>query len=170
MMQADLSGRAATRGRGHRPAALLAMLWALATPVQAADAWLGTDAQDGGTHRCVIQSVAQTVDDGYQETPVRLELDRATLRVITESNLDLTLGPLGLVVDDGVFIAADRVEHDTSLVFEKPIDAITRAFVAGSRARLTLRFWPTWPATGDKTVEISLAGFTRALHTLSACG
>lgn len=110
------------------------------------------------------------LDDGYQQTPVFLELDGTALRVVTDSNLDTTGSPLGLTVDREPFIAADGVQGRTNLLFEREIESIVSQFIAGNRVRVRLRFWPTWPATGDKFAEFSLIGFTSAHKALAACG
>lgn len=133
------------------------------------DAWRGADPQDNGDSRCDVQSEVQRISDGYDETPVRLVLDQDSLLVIADSNFDFDTVPLGLTVDGGEFIAADRIEKNVRLVFEKNITQITKQFVSGNRARLRLRFWPTWPETGDKFVEFSLIGFSRAFTSLSLC-
>ena len=134
-----------------------------------ADAWQGADPQGDGDSRCMVQSEVQRINDGYDETLVHLVLDQRSLLVIADSTFDFDTVPLGLTVDGGEFIAADRIEKDTRLVFEKDIARITEQFVSGNRARLRLRFWPTWPETGDKFVEFSLKGFSRAFAGLSPC-
>lgn len=133
------------------------------------DAWRGADPQGDGDSRCGVQSEAQRISDGYDETTVRLVLDQGSLLVIADSNFDFHTVPLGLMVDGGEFIAADRMEKNARLVFEKNIAQITKQFIAGNRARLRLRFWPTWPETGDKFAEFSLKGFSRAFSQLSRC-
>ena len=135
----------------------------------APDAWRGGVPQGDSDSRCYVQSEAQHISDGYDETTVRLVLDQHSLRVIADSNLDFHTVPLGLTVDGGEFILADRMEKNARLVFETKIARITKQFIAGNRARLRLRFWPTWPETGDKFVEFSLKGFTRAFSSLSNC-
>lgn len=133
------------------------------------DAWRGADSQGDGDSRCEIQSEVRRINDGYDETPVRLLLDQRGLLVIANSNFDFNTVPLGLTVDGGKFIVADHIEKDTRLVFEKDIAEISKQFISGNRARLRLRFWPTWPETGDKFVEFSLKGFSRAFARLSLC-
>lgn len=149
--------------------AILLCSTCLAT-VPADSMWQPPDPAESGSAGCVLHAEVPQVDDGYSETLVRLELGVTAFHVFTDSNLDTTLGPLGLTVDGGDFIAADRVESGTNLVFENALNDIVRKFKRGSVARLILRFWPTWPQTGEKTVEISLKGFTRAYSALSTCG
>jgi hypothetical protein len=42
-------------------------------------------------------------------------------------------------------------------------------FKRGLRARVQLRFWPTWPTTGVHSATFSLIGFTRAYAGLDEC-
>jgi hypothetical protein len=132
-------------------------------------AWSGLGPKATGNTRCRVQSVVERISDGYGQTPVQLVLDRHRLRVVTESNLDTGMEPLGLAVDDRAFVPADRVEHDKILVFDTAIDRIIAQFKAGNRVRLRLRFWPTWPDTGEKTPEFSLLGFSHAFDALAPC-
>jgi hypothetical protein len=114
---------------------------------------------------CVLVSATHRIHDGYQDTPVHLELDEEALRVISDSNFDTTGDPPDLSVDGGAFIPADAVVGATKLAFTRERDTIVEQFINGSTAQLRLRFWPTWPATGDKNVTFSLRGFTRAYRS-----
>lgn len=129
---------------------------------------LRTDTQSGGAD-CVLVSATQTVHDGYQDTPVHLELGEEALLVISDSNFDTTNTPLGLSVDAGDFITADELVSETRLAFTGNLDLIVDQFMKGNTAELRLRFWPTWPDTGDKTVSFSLLGFTRAYQSRQPC-
>ncbi|MCB1774510.1 MAG: hypothetical protein KDI88_12905 [Gammaproteobacteria bacterium] len=137
------------------------------TVAQASGPWLTRSA---GADGCILFAEVPEVDDGYSLTPVRVEIIGSRLTVLTESNIDTTLGPLGLSVDGGTFMQADRVESGTNLVFEDQVQEMVQAFIRGSNARLTLRFWPTWPQTGDKQVDFSLKGFTQAYNSALTCG
>lgn len=138
-----------------------------ASTAQASGPW---QTRMSGADGCVLFAEVPEVDDGYSMTPIRLEIIGSRLLVLTESNLDTTLGPLGLSVDGGGFVPGDRVESGTNLVFENQVPELVQEFIRGSTAQLTLRFWPTWPQTGDKQVNVSLKGFTQAYNSLSTCG
>ena len=147
----------------------LAMTLCLAGAVARADVpnWarqLRNDPQNNQT-ACVLVSATQTIYDGYQDTRVHLELGGAALQVISDSNFDTSGAPLGLSVDGGPFIASTASSAETHLLFSRDLDRIVEQFIKGNTAQLRLRFWPTWPATGDKTVKFSLLGFTRAYRS-----
>jgi hypothetical protein len=63
----------------------------------------------------------------------------------------------------------DRLEGDRTAVFDSKYDRVVEQFKAGVQARLQLRFWPTWPATGPHSTTFSLIGFTKAYDQLSGC-
>jgi hypothetical protein len=42
-------------------------------------------------------------------------------------------------------------------------------FKRGVKARVVLRFWPTWPATGTHAAVFSLIGFTREYARMEEC-
>ena len=119
---------------------------------------------------CVVESPVQTIDDGYQDTEVFLQLDSTTLVVITRSNVDADDPDVGVRVDKHELIKPDSVYLEQKLVFAKDISNIIEQFKEGRRATLTLEFWPTYPDTGTKTATFSLIGFTKAYAKLPDCG
>jgi hypothetical protein len=147
----------------------MAVALCLAGVVARADApnWARQLRNDPGTNQtaCVLVSATQTIYDGYQDTRIHLELGKGGLQVISESNFDTGGRPLGLSVDGGPFIASDKLAAETRLAFTHDMDRIIDQFIQGNTARIRLRFWPTWPATGDKIVKFSLLGFTRAYRS-----
>jgi len=119
-----------------------------------------------GENDCVLTSKTKSLFDGYQNTRVHLELDAKGLEVISDSNLDFGGKlPLGVTVDGGDFFPADGLDGETRLRFSHDFDLLVQDFIKGIDARLRLRFWPTWPATGDKTIDFSLMGFAKAYHS-----
>jgi len=128
-----------------------------------------TVAGSDGKPACVLVTPEEIIDDGQGDTRVKLFLDQQHLLVRTASNIDKEFGDIGLQVDDHGFIPADRIEHETNVVFDSQIEQITAQFIAGRTVRVQMRFWPTWPTTGVKTAEFSLIGFTRAHRGLAEC-
>ncbi len=124
----------------------------------------------GLSGQCALVSPVLKINDGQGETKIQLKLNKEQLLVITDSNIDNTMKDIGLKVDDKVFIYITEVIDTTHVVFGKDrIDEIISQFVPGRRVLIHLRFWPTWPATGVKTAEFSLIGFTKTLKALSQC-
>jgi uncharacterized protein (UPF0264 family) len=120
--------------------------------------------------RCMLESDKKVINDGYQDTEIVLRVDDQVLLVATKSNIDVSKGDVGLTVDKHEFIKMDRLKLEQTVVFEKQIADIVAQFKKGLRVTLTLRFWPTYPDTGAKTVTFSLIGFTKAHGELPGCG
>jgi hypothetical protein len=120
--------------------------------------------------RCMLESDRKVINDGYQDTQIMLRIDDQVLLVATKSNIDASKGDVGLAVDKHEFIKMDRLKLEQTVVFDKQIAEIVEQFKKGLRVTLTLRFWPTYPDTGAKTVTFSLIGFTKAHGELGACG
>ena len=124
----------------------------------------------GLSGQCALVSPVLKINDGQGETKIQLILNKEQLLVTTDSNIDNTMKDIGLKVDDKAFIYITEVINTTHVVFGKDrIDEIISQFVPGRRVLIHLRFWPTWPATGVKTAEFSLIGFTKTLKSLSQC-
>lgn len=119
--------------------------------------------------RCVVETARQTIHDGYQDTVVFVRLDGKSLMLVTESNVDLRRGEVGLQVDGQALIRADRLYLDQSAVFETGIGTILTQFKTGRGVTFHLYFWPTWPSKGRKTVTFGLNGFQRAFARLPGC-
>jgi len=118
--------------------------------------------------RCVVETPATTMDDGRSPTKVFLRVDGRSLTVMTQSNVDIG-ADVGVRVDDNKLIRPDKIFLDQNLLFETSSAQIIEQFKAGLVAEAHLRFWPTWPDKGLKTVRFSLIGFTRAYARLPGC-
>jgi hypothetical protein len=119
--------------------------------------------------RCMLESTTKTINDGYQETEIVLRVDDKTLQVATRSNIDPSKDDISAQVDKKEPIKMDKVYLDQNAIFEREIATIIKQFKEGLRATFTLRFWPTYPDTGQKTVTFSLIGFTKAYGDLPDC-
>jgi hypothetical protein len=118
---------------------------------------------------CFLFTPVKSIDDGQGETPVALRLDAKRLYVTTSSNIDAEFGDLGISVDGKDMVMIDSVVRGTNVVFEAGVPILVEQFIAGRNATLQLRFWPTWPSTGPKTVDFSLIGFTKAHNQMQEC-
>jgi len=119
--------------------------------------------------RCMLESDTKTINDGYQDTQILLRLDDRALQLVTRSNIDASEGDIGVQVDKHEPIKMDRVYLEQSVIFEREIANIIKQFKEGLRAKFTLRFWPTYPDTGQHAVAFSLVGFTKAYGELPEC-
>jgi hypothetical protein len=124
---------------------------------------------DGAGSRCVMESRRQPLADGYQQTTVYFSVTTRSVALVSAAPLDAGSSDLGVQVDDLAFVPGDRLEGDRTMVFDSRYEEVVAQFKAGLRARIQLRFWPTWPATGTHTATLSLIGFTRAYRELLAC-
>ncbi|MEE8267162.1 MAG: hypothetical protein V3R62_12555 [Acidiferrobacterales bacterium] len=118
---------------------------------------------------CVLESTTKTINDGYQETEIVLRVNDKTLQVATRSNIDPSKGDISVQVDKKEPIKMDKVYLEQNVIFEREIATIIKQFIEGLRATFTLRFWPSYPTTGQKTVTFSLIGFTKAYGDLPDC-
>ena len=143
----------------------------LASQVASAD-WTAKVAYDPfkDESHCVVESSAQAIDDGYQDTDVFLRLDSTNLMVMTRSNVDVAGSDVGVRVDKYELIKPDSIYMEQNVVFKKDISRIIEQFKEGRRATFTLKFWPTYPDTGVKMATFSLIGFTKAYDNLPDCG
>jgi hypothetical protein len=119
--------------------------------------------------RCVLESSRQSLPDGYQKTTAYISIAPRSVTVTSVSVLDGGFKDIGLVVDQDELIVMDRLEGDRTAVFDSHYDRVVERFKAGLQARVQLRFWPTWPATGVHSTTFSLIGFTKAYDQLSGC-
>jgi hypothetical protein len=124
---------------------------------------------DGPGVRCVLESSRQSLPDGYQKTTAYIAVASRSVTVTSVSALDGGFKDIGLVVDQREFIPMDRLEGDKTAVFDSQYDRVVEQFKVGLQARVQLRFWPTWPATGAHSTMFSLIGFTKAYDQLSGC-
>jgi hypothetical protein len=123
---------------------------------------------EGGRSRCMLESARQVVDDGYTTTPVWVRIDARILQVATESDIDLNFHDVGLRVDDGARLPADAAQARQSVVFRHHVPQYLEALRHGQRLYVDLRFWPTWPTRGRRTVTLELDGFAEAFERLAA--
>lgn len=121
------------------------------------------------TSPCFLFTPVKSIDDGQGTTPVALRLDGNGLHVTTSSNIDAEFDDLGISVDGREMVKADSVVREKNVVFESGLPTLVEQFIAGRTATLQLRFWPTWPTTGPKTVDFSLIGFTSAYRQMETC-
>jgi hypothetical protein len=117
----------------------------------------------------VLESSREPVQDGYQTTWAQMVVDARSVRVLSASVLDPGDHDIGVAVDDGALIEADEVADERTAVFTTRYGTLIEAFRRGRRARVQLRFWPTWPKTGTHDASFTLLGFTRAHARMLDC-
>jgi len=133
-------------------------------------AWIAAIKPDPITRqpRCLLSSDPQMTADGHGSTPVTLIFNGTSLLAVTESELDISFNDLQLVVDKEPPFRSGKLEHKKmTLVFDQDLPSLTQKLRVGKQATVSLRFWPTWPATQLFPVTFSLAGFSKAHDSLT---
>jgi hypothetical protein len=163
-MPAGVGGRGAVRaiGSGFRAVMLAAVA---AAPATAAD-WA---VRPGTESTCILESPPESLSDGYQTTTARIRLDGKKVTVSSPSVFDPGFNDIGIAVDEDPMVPMDRLADPRTAVFESRYGALVEQFKRGLKARVQLRFWPTWPVTGTHSVTVSLIGFTRAYARMDEC-
>jgi len=152
-----------------RTTATLAVLVAIpltVAPVRVAADWTVKSGDGSG---CILESSPESLSDGYQTTSARIRVDGKMVSVSSPSVFDAGSKDIRIVVDEQEIVPMDRLADPRTAVFESQYAALVEQFKRGLRARVQLRFWPTWPATGTHSATFSLIGFTRAHAQLGEC-
>jgi hypothetical protein len=147
------------------PAVLLSILL-MTQPARAVAEWLVKQGDGSG---CVLESSPESLNDGYQTTSARIRVDGKTVSVSSPSVLDAGFNDIRIVVDEQEIVPMDRLADPRTAVFDSRYAALVEQFKRGLRAKVQLRFWPTWPATGTHSATFSLIGFTRAHAQIAEC-
>jgi hypothetical protein len=154
-------------GRTLQLAALPLLLGA--APPEPVSTWHVQRVTEAGTVKCRIESEKATVYDGYQKVTAQLIVTaNNVVQVVSESTFDGGSGDIGVQVDKDAFVKSDKLAGDKMVVFDTGAATLIPQFKAGLRARVQLRFWPTWPVTGTHDADISLIGFTKAYEDMAA--
>ena len=136
-----------------------------------ADASWNVKRSAGGksANECHLESDPVTMSDGYQDIEGFIRLDHDEIRLVTGSPLDASFTDIGIAVDDNAFVKVEAVRDRKEALFKTAYEQLLQQFIAGSRVVASLRFWPTWPATGIQTASFSLVGFSKAHAEMTAC-
>lgn len=157
------------RSRSLRTVAIPAVIVSIllvTQPARVAAEWVATRGNDSG---CVLESSPESLSDGYQTTTARIRVDDTKVSISSPSVFDAGFNDIRIVVDEQVIVPMDRLADPRTAVFESRYGTLVEQFKRGLRARVQLRFWPTWPATGIHSATFSLIGFTRAHAQLAEC-
>ncbi len=117
---------------------------------------------------CRLDSEKASLSDGYQTTSVQVRVTPTELRVVSESTFDESKRDLLIAVDKNEAVKADGLDGAKAVVFKTGVASLVAQFKGGLKARVQLRFWPSWPETGTHSVVVSLIGFTKAWDEMQA--
>jgi hypothetical protein len=146
--------------------AIIASILLTVGPVAATAEWTVKPEPGKG---CILESSPASLPDGCQTTTARIRVDGKAVSVSSPSAFDGGFNDIGIAVDQDPMIAMDKLADPRTAVFESRYAALVDQFKRGLTARVQLRFWPTWPATGIHSANVSLLGFTRAHARLEEC-
>ena len=138
----------------------------VSSPLVVGAEWMVTPAPGSG---CILESSPEEVSDGYQATSARIRVDGKTVSVSSKSVFDGGFNDIGVAVGEDAMIPMDRLADSRTAVFQSRYGTLVEQFKRGVKARVVLRFWPTWPATGTHAAVFSLIGFTRAYARMEQC-
>lgn len=138
-----------------------------AAPPEPVSAWHVQRTTEGGAVKCRIESEKVPINDGYQNVTAQIIVTSNNIvQIVSDSIYDAGAGDIGVQVDKNAFVKLDKLAGEKTAVFEASAPTLIPQFKAGLRARLQLRFWPTWPVTGTHDAEVSLIGFTKAYEEM----
>ena len=146
--------------------AVLGAIFLMTAPARVAAEWTVKPVDGGG---CVLESSPESLSDGYQTTTASIRVDGKTVSVSSPSAFDAGFNDIRIVVDGEELFPMDRLADARTVVFESRYNTLVEQFKRGLRAKVQLRFWPTWPETGIHSATFSLIGFTRAHTQLGEC-
>ncbi len=149
---------------------LAAAALAMTVAAEAAAGWqasLGQDPVDG-LRRCLLESDAVAVDDGYAQTAAQVVYNGQAFLLVADAPMDTAFGDLGVAVDAFPPLAPARFDGDRIAIFDQARQLEER-FRRGAQARFRMRFWPTWPSKGLVEIRFDLTGFSRGLAQLRDC-
>jgi hypothetical protein len=141
------------------PMAVLALASPRPPPPELPSAWKVRRLE--GT-ACRLESDKATLNDGYQQSSAQLLVTPTEVKVVSESTFDESDKDLLIEVDRNEPVKADGLSGDKTVIFKDSASSLIAQFKAGLKARIQLRFWPSWPKTGTHSATVSLIGFTKA--------
>jgi hypothetical protein len=151
-----------------RVSAALVSVLLVSSPLAVGAEWVVVPATAPGSG-CILESSPESLSDGYQTTSARIRVDGKTVSVSSKSVFDGGFNDIGVAVDQDAMVPMDRLADPRTAVFQSQYGTLVDQFKRGVKARVVLRFWPTWPATGTHDAVFSLIGFTRAHARMEEC-
>ena len=154
------------RAMKNRISAALVSGLLVSSPLVVGAEWMVAPAPGSG---CILESSPEALSDGYQTTSASIRVDGKMVSVSSKSVFDGGFNDIGVAVDQDAMIPMDRLADPRTAVFQSRYGTLVEQFKRGVKARVVLRFWPTWPATATHDAVFSLIGFTRAYARMEEC-
>ncbi len=127
------------------------------------------DTKQSGRMQCVARNTESMINDGQSASTITVEVESSSLRILTESTIDMSYVDSGVTVDNGFPYTFDSLFFDTNVEVNIGAEDLISQMRKGNSATVTLGFWPTWPVTQSYSAEVSLTGFAKAMSQLKVC-
>ena len=124
-----MSMHGSSRMAGGRMVGAAILALALAGGPAGAEEWTvkTVPRTDGPGTRCVMESVRQSLSDGYQDTTAYVTVDARSVTVTSASNLDGGFSDIGLIVDQEPLVPMDRLAGIKTAQFDAKYATLGRA-------------------------------------------
>jgi hypothetical protein len=119
--------------------------------------------------QCVLSYRNLVMGDGQGETPVIFIVTQDEVLFKTKSNIDIAYQQTGVTIDDQPQLPIETLYNDYSISYKTQYQTLVGRMKAGEQAVLTLGFWPSWPITDTRSINIELGQFSAAQQALNMC-
>lgn len=119
--------------------------------------------------QCQLNTPPIIIDDGVSDTPIEILFLASGWVLKTKSDIDLSYTGTGLTLDQGLHFSLEEVSNETNVVFPQQTSALTQAMKRGAELQVALGFWPSWPVTETKIVQIPIRSFDLAFVAWQNC-
>ena len=118
---------------------------------------------------CALSYKTLLVEDGQGATPVILTITGDKIVVKTKSNIDSSYKNTGIAIDDMTQLPIEKLLNEFSISYEQGYQSLIDKMQTGKLATISLGFWPTWPITHARSVQVDLMNFPQAYLALQSC-
>lgn len=134
-------------------------------PITIHDTWI----LESDLANCTLRTVPAKLDDGAGMTPISLQLTKDAWMINTKSDIDLSYTGTGLFLDNGAQMNLETLVKDTNIAITKQRQALTQAMKSATSVKVSLGFWPTWPVSEAKTINLPVTHFAQAHQAWEVC-
>lgn len=134
-------------------------------PLRVENQWVIDRSEKG----CTLQSVPVIMQDGQGETPVSVHVSKQAVDVVTKSNIDLSYTDTGIRIDNGKPFALETLRGKTNVRLVRQKESLVENMKSGKVMSLAIGFWPTWPVTHARKINVPLEHFGMAFEAWKRC-
>ena len=115
---------------------------------------------------CRLRSERQTLDDGYDTTYLWAEILPNEINIYTGSNIDLTYEGSGLQIGAGTVQPFSGFLSETAVTIAGDFNT---ELEKSDTLTVFMGFWPTWPKTETRKVNLSTGSLPQAMLAFKQC-